>query len=215
MKIKARQLNSFIVYEVCFTEDDGAIIKKIEKFANQTAGNTYPRSKMSPKEHKKNIIIGKRAEYAFSRLLYKYTGIDILPDFKNKVDLYDFRVSGIKIDIKASSLEKSYKKLSSSNPNKNITFKEVLNYALLNFNFTVLKDQSLKDIIIQPLYHSRKNYDCFYFSVWQYVKKVVCEGREGKLDDWGDYFLLPLKKGKPLSEFFELVKDKEGKNEGK
>ena len=196
MKIKEIQVDKVVVYEFCFEEADKKIIRKVEEFANETSEETYKRSRMSDSDHRKNIVTGKMAEYAFSRLLHHYAGIDIQPNFENKVDLFDFNISGFKIDIKSSSMTTKRKRYS-------------LLEALSSFNFMVLADQSFKDIIIQPLYPSRKEHNRFYFSVWQYVKIVIQANIRKKIKmngGYGDYYLLLLNKGYPLSELFKKIK---------
>ena len=106
--------------------------------------------------------------------------------------MFDFNINGLKIDIKSSSMKTKRRVYSTTE-------------ALSSFNFTVLRDQSLKDIIVQALYPSRENYSIFYFSVWQYVDEVIKEGEQKKID-WGDYYLLPLINGNPLMQLFDLLK---------
>ncbi|MCD6220098.1 hypothetical protein J7K43_06925 [Candidatus Calescamantes bacterium] len=199
MTIKEIKVGKSLVYRVCFegeNEEDNEIMRKIENFADRSAKNTYKRSRMVNDEHRKNIVIGKMAEYAFSELTYKYTGIRMKPSFENRVDVFDFNISGLKIDIKSSSMTTKRRIYN-------------LSQALSSFNFTVLADQSFKDVIIQVLYPSREEYFCFYFSVWQYVKNVIQANNRRRIKmngGYGDYFLFPLTEGYPLLELFKMMR---------
>jgi len=199
MTIKKIKVGRWLVYKVCFNEEDEKdkeIKMKIEEFADKTAEITYKRSLMKDTEHRKNIVIGKMAEYAFSKLIRNYTRISMQPNFESRVDLFDFNISGLKIDIKSSSRTTKHREYT-------------LEEALSSFNFTVLLDQSFKDVIIQVLYPSRQKYSRFYFSVWQYVKNVIKANNRRRIKmngGYGDYYLLPLAKGYPLSELFKIMR---------
>jgi len=198
MKIERSKYKDFTIYNVIYDlSTDFNLLCKIEQFAEQSYKNTYRRSGMDDVNHKKNIIIGKRAEEAASFLiatLYREkTGknIELKPNYDSKnIDVCDIEFRNKKIDVKSSSIVTKRKSLS-------------LEEALEKFNFTVLLDQSPKDIIIQALYPSRYSYDNFWFSVWQYVNTVINEGTLKYIQmngNSGEYKLLPLMKGIKLEE---------------
>ncbi|MFH7882672.1 MAG: hypothetical protein QW140_03065 [Candidatus Aenigmatarchaeota archaeon] len=182
------------VYEVTFytnEKEDEEKVKKAESFASYTSGQTYKRSGMNNKEHKKNILIGKLAETAFAGLMEQFFNQKLEVNYKNEVDKYDFLLNGIyRVDIKSSSLRTKQKTYS-------------LEDALLHLNFTVLEDQSLKDIIVQALYPSRDYFFKFYFSKWACVKDVLkyCDNQTRFIKmngNSGKYYLMPLHKGKDI-----------------
>lgn len=197
---KELQLNNgskIKIYEVSFDiEEDLEIISKAEEFAKSTKDSTYRRSQMDDTEHEKNILIGKLAEEAFAKLLDKLFDLKLNVNYDNKIDECDFILNGLKVDIKSSSLK-----------TKSKIYK--LEEALLNFNFTVLRDQSYKDIIVQALYPNRKEYYTFYFSKWVYVEDVIKYGKTKEIKmngGYGKYYLMPLIKGKDLENLAMEIK---------
>lgn len=190
------------IYKVSYNlKEDSELIDKAKKFAELTKNLTYPRSRMVDSEHEKNILIGKLAEEAFAMLLDELFNLKLNVNYDNKIDEGDFILNGLKVDIKSSSLKtkrKIYK----------------LEEALLNFNFTVLRDQSYKDIIVQALYPNREEYYTFYFSKWAYVKDVVKYGKTKKIKmngGYGEYYLMPLIEGKDLENLIEEISNRSKK----
>ena len=185
------------IFEVCFDREmDLEWFHRVKEFASRTGPDTYRRSDMGDDEHKKNIMIGKLAEVAFWHLATNLLEIrDISqPSFSGGIDSEDFILRGYRVDVKSSSMKTKREEYD-------------LAKALKRFNFMVLKDQSPKDIVVQALYPSREQFDCFYFSVWQWVDEVIRNGEDKRIKmngGFGEYKLLPLLEGKPLRSLKEL-----------
>ncbi|WP_025209407.1 hypothetical protein [Hippea sp. KM1] len=199
MKVKKIKINNYEIFEVCFEENDNNLKMKIKKFAEETAKNTYKRSGMDDENHKKNIIIGKMAEEAFSFLVYDLSNKKkrLFVNYDNKVDKYDFKINNETIDIKSSSMKTK---------NREYT----LIKAIESFNFTLLLDQNIKDIIVQTLYKNRDNFNCFYFFSFELSSTIIKKGVKKYLKmngNSGYYYLYPIKKGKKIEKIIKINND--------
>lgn len=199
MTIKEINVGTHKVYEVSFDSNDEELLEKIINFALTSSVNTYRRSGMKDDEHIKNIIIGKRAEEACMFLLEKHFNLKFKYgiNYNGQIDSGDLFINNKSIDVKSSSLK-----------TKSRTYS--LEDALKYFNFTVLLDQSFKDIIIQAFYKNRNEFDRFYFSKWQYVSEVLKNGKTKFIKmngNSGNYKLLPLNNGRDLVELINVLRN--------
>lgn len=199
MTTKEINVGTHKVYIVSFDSKDEELLEKIKNFALTSYTNTYKRSGMKDDEHIKNIIIGKRAEEACMFLLKKHFSLKFEHgiNYNGQIDSGDLFINNKSIDVKSSSLK-----------TKSRTYS--LEDALKYFNFTVLLDQSFKDIIIQAFYKNRNEFDRFYFSKWQYVSEVLKNGKTKFIKmngNSGNYKLLPLNNGKDLIELINVLRN--------
>lgn len=202
MKIEESKYHGFTIFNVIYDASDSNLLSKITQFAKQSSGSTYRRSGMDNTNHVKNIEIGKRAEaacaYLLKSLYNEYNSKSTDPNelelgYANEIDQYDFIFRKKRIDVKSSSMTTKARQYT-------------LEEAIVKFNFTVLLDQSRKDIIIQSLYPSRSSYNNFWFFVWQYVNTVINKGTDKYIKmngNSGHYKLFPLEKGIKLEELIK------------
>jgi len=195
MKLENLKFNSIpvTVYCVSFEKNDDKLLSEIEDYAIQSANTTYKRSGMNDDDHIKNIVTGKKAEETFHFLMTKIKPNIKITDvsYAQGVDQFDFIINDkYKLDVKSSSL---------STKSKKYTIEE----AFIKLNFTVLKDQSYKDIIVQAFYSDRDNTNEFYFMTWAYVKDVITnnDSKYIKMNgNSGHYYLLKINSGKALND---------------